>query len=135
MSSRFNAVDLEQAKRLHGDDLDVLPFGVIVVDKDGIVVEYNAYEREMAHMGARPVIGLNFFRDIAPCTAMQEFQGRFREFLTSDETSIEPFEFLFPFSRGPQTVNVVFVRLANDNERGTICVIRTDVPDVSAAEA
>lgn len=134
MSSPFNAFDLERAKRLHGDDLDVLPFGVIVVDKDGFVVEYNAYEREMAHMGVRPVIGLNFFSDIAPCTAIQDFQGRFRDFLSSAETSIEPFEFLFPFSRGTQKVNVVFVRLANDNERGTICVIRTDAPDVSAAE-
>jgi len=135
VTSRFNAFDLERAKRLHGEDLDVLPFGVIVVDKDGTVVEYNAYEREMAHMGTRPVVGLNFFRDIAPCTAIQEFQGRFRDFLTSNETSIEPFEFLFPFSRGPQKVNVVFVRLANDNELGTICVIRTDAPDISAAEA
>lgn len=135
MPTRFNAFDLERAKRLHGDDLDVLPFGVIVVDKDGTVVEYNAYEREMANMGTRPVVGLNFFRDIAPCTAIQEFQGRFKAFLTSNETSIEPFEFLFPFSRGPQKVNVVFVRLSNDNELGTICVIRTDAPDDAAAEA
>lgn len=131
LPTSFNTSDLERAKRLHGENLDVLPFGVIVVDKDGTVVEYNAYEREMADIGARPVIGLNFFRDIAPCTAIQEFQGRFREFLTSHETSIEPFEFLFPFKRGPQNVTVVFVRLSNDDELGTICVMRTDAPEVT----
>ena len=129
--TRFDPVDLERAKRLHGENLDVLPFGVIVVDKDGTIVEYNAYEREMAQIGARPVIGLNFFRDIAPCTAIQEFQGRFREFLSSDETRIEPFEFLFPFTRGPQKVTVVFVRLSNDNELGTICIVRTDAPEAA----
>ena len=135
MPTQFNAFDLERAKRLHGEDLDVLPFGVIVIDRAGIVLEYNAYEREMAHMGTRPVVGLNFFRDIAPCTAIQEFQGRFSEFLDSDQTSIEPFEFLFPFSRGPQKVNVVFVRLTNDNERGTICIIRSDIDETAAGSA
>jgi photoactive yellow protein len=127
VTSAFNAFDLEKVQQLHGAELDAAPFGVIVVDRSGTILEYNAYERSLAGLGARTVTGLNFFTDVAPCTAIREFQGRFGEFLASDETSIEPFEFVFPFARGPQRVSVVFVRLANDQDRATICVIRTEV--------
>ena len=90
-------------------------------------MEYNAYERSLAALGNRNVIGLNFFTDVAPCTAIRDFQGRFGNFLNSGQTSIEPFEFVFAFPRGPERVNVVFVRLADDRDRATICVIRSEV--------
>ncbi len=131
MTSAFDAFDLQKIQRLHGEELDAAPFGVIVVDRSGTILEYNAYERSMAGLGTRTVIGLNFFTDVAPCTAIRDFQGRFGDFLSSNETSIEPFEFVFPFARGPQRVSVVFVRLANDQDRATICVIRTEVADPS----
>jgi photoactive yellow protein len=119
-------------QRLHHEELDASPFGVIVVDRTGTILEYNAYERSLSGVGDRAVIGLNFFNDVAPCTAIREFQGRFGEFLTSDEASIEPFEFVFALPRGPQRVIVVFVRLPNDQDRATICVIRTEVAGQSA---
>ncbi len=124
----FDPFDLEKAKRLTGGDLDALPFGVIVVDRSGIILEYNAYERQLANMGTKRMIGLNFFHDVAPCTAIAEFEGRFTTFLDSLDTSIEPFEFVFPFQRGAQRVNVIFVRTANDADRATICVAREDLP-------
>jgi photoactive yellow protein len=123
----FDPFDLEKAKRLTGGDLDALPFGVIVVDRRGIILEYNTYERQLANMGDKTMIGLNFFHDVAPCTAIAEFEGRFDTFLDSPETSIEPFEFVFPFPRGAQRVNVIFVRTSNDADRATICVAREDV--------
>jgi photoactive yellow protein len=125
--ARFDPFDLDKAKRLTGGDLDALPFGVIVVDRTGTILEYNAYERQLANMGARQMIGLNFFHDVAPCTAIAEFEGRFTAFLDSPDTSIEPFEFVFPFPRGAQRVNVIFVRTANDADRATICVVREDI--------
>ncbi len=124
----FDPFDLDKAKRLTGGDLDALPFGVIVVDRSGTILEYNAYERQLAHMGERTMIGLNFFHDVAPCTAIAEFEGRFEHFLDSVDTSIEPFEFVFPFPRGAQRVNVVFVRISNVSDRATICVMREDLP-------
>jgi photoactive yellow protein len=123
----FDPFDLEKAKRLTGGDLDALPFGVIVVDRRGIILEYNAYERALAQMGDRQMVGLNFFHDVAPCTAIAEFEGRFETFLDSVDTSIEPFEFVFPFPRGAQRVNVIFVRISNVSDRATICVARDDL--------
>lgn len=124
MSHDFSAFDLDKAMTLTGGDLDALPFGVIVVGRDGTILEYNAYERSLAGMGDRTIIGLNFFRDVAPCTAVREFEGRFERFIDSHETSIEPFQFVFPFPRGPQHVAVIFVRTADTSERAMICVRR-----------
>ncbi len=127
MSPMFSESDLDKARTLTGEDLDQLPFGVIVVDRKGTILEYNAYERSMAGMGSRDVIGLNFFHDLAPCTAIKDFEGRFESFLDSDDTSIEPFQFVFAFARGAQRVAVIFVRLSNHSDRATICVQRSDV--------
>ena len=135
MTSAFNAYDLEKVQLLHGPELDAAPFGVIVVDRNGTILEYNSYERTLAGIGTRSVIGLNFFTDVAPCTAIRDFQGRFGEFLDSDATSIEPFEFVLQFASGPQRVSVVFVRLANDIDRATICVIRTELAPSSSLPA
>ncbi len=123
----FDPFDLDKAKRLTGGDLDALPFGVIVVDRSGTILEYNAYERALANMGNRQMVGLNFFHDVAPCTAIAEFEGRFTTFLDSHDTSVEPFEFVFPFPKGAQRVNVIFVRTSDVSDRATICVAREDV--------
>jgi len=128
-SGAFDAFDISKALQLHGGDLDAMPYGVIQVDAEGTILEYNAYERSMANMGAREVIGKNFFRDVAPCTAIRDFQGRFGDFMKSADTSIEPFEFLFAFSRRPQRVNVTFIRLSNERDRAMICVIRSEVEE------
>jgi photoactive yellow protein len=81
----------------------------------------------LAGIGDRSVVGLNFFHDLAPCTAIKDFEGRFESFLDSDDTSIEPFQFIFAFARGAQRVAVIFVRLSNQSDRATICVQRSDV--------
>lgn len=131
MTSAFKGFDLEKVQTLNHDELDGAPFGVIVVDRAGTILEYNAYERSLTGIGNVSVTGRNFFTDVAPCTAIREFQGRFGDFLVSDDTSIEPFEFVFALPRGPVRVSVVFVRLANDQDRATICVIRTEVAQPS----
>jgi photoactive yellow protein len=118
----FKPFDLEKASAVL--DVDDLPFGVIVVDRSGTILEYNTYESAMTGFTKERVLGRNFFHDVAPCTAIKEFEGRFETFLTSSATSIEPFEFTFPFAKGPQRVSIVFVRLNFDSERATICVAR-----------
>jgi photoactive yellow protein len=129
--SAFQAYDFEKIQLLRHEELDAAPFGIIIVDAAGTILDYNAYERSLAHLGNRDVVGRNFFTDVAPCTAIRDFQGRFMDFLNSNEASIEPFEFVFAFPHGPERVCVVFVRLADDRDRATICVIRTEVAEPS----
>jgi photoactive yellow protein len=136
LAELFQPFDLEKASAVQ--DVDDLPFGVIVVDRSGTITEYNTYESEMTGFSKERVLGRNFFHDVAPCTAIKEFEGRFDGFLTSHATSIEPFEFTFPFAKGPQRVSIVFVRMNFDSERATICVARrgdeTDEPSHDGSE-
>lgn len=124
MIDPFGAFELEKVHRLTREQLDELPFGVIVVDQKGTILEYNAYESSLARLTRDSVVGRNFFHDVAPCTAIREFEGRFDSFLRSTDTSVEPFEFLFPFKHGAQRVFIHFLRASKDADRATICVLR-----------
>ncbi|GAC1396940.1 MAG: hypothetical protein NVS2B8_18070 [Vulcanimicrobiaceae bacterium] len=98
------------------DRLDELPFGAIVVDPDGTIREYNEYETRLSHFAKEAVVGKNFFRDVAPCTAVHAFEGRMREFLrTSDQVS-EKFDYFFPFHHGGVTVEITFLRLRHQGQ-------------------
>lgn len=122
MSQPFLGFDIAKATAV--EDIDSLPFGVIVVDRTGTILKYNVYESEMAGFARERVVGRNFFHDVAPCTAIKDFEGRFETFLTSQDTSVEPFEFIFPFVRGAQRVTILFARLNFMSDRATICVVR-----------
>jgi len=69
-----------RAFELPPERLDELPFGAIVIDAKGTILEYNEYERRLAHLERAAVVGKNFFRDVAPCTGVQAFEGRLRAF-------------------------------------------------------
>jgi photoactive yellow protein len=78
-------------------EFDALPFGAIKLDGDGRVLQYNAYEAKLARRDPRDVIGRNFFTEVAPCTNVQEFAGRFRAGIDAGVLNVTfPYRFLFP---------------------------------------
>jgi len=114
------------------DKLDELPFGAIVVDYSGTVVAYNQYEARMARMERESVIGRNFFRDIAPCTAVQAFEGRMRAFLSLPDHVSESFDYFFPFVHGSVDVTITFIKLVGKKQI-LIAVERNDKMPSSVA--
>ena len=62
--------DASSLKTLRADQLDGLPYGLVVLDREGAVLQYNDTESRMAKLPKDQVIGRNFFRDIAPCTGV-----------------------------------------------------------------
>ena len=96
--------------------LDELPFGAIVVDADGTIREYNEYETRLSHFERQAVIGKNFFRDVAPCTAVQGFEGRLRSFLKTTDRVSESFDYFFPFPHGAVSVEITFLRLRQQGQ-------------------
>ena len=66
--------------------LDDLPFGVIGIDDDDVVTDYNAFESEAAGLSRDRVIGRDFFTEIAPCMNNFMVSGRFDEADALDET-------------------------------------------------
>jgi photoactive yellow protein len=95
-------------------ELDALPFGVICLDPDGKVLRYNLAEARLARLDRAQVVGKNFFRRVAPCTATPDFEGRVRAFLVGTQL-VDHFSYLFDFKFGAQHVEIELVRVpAND---------------------
>lgn len=93
------------------EELDTLPYGVVTLDPVGTILQYNLAESRLARLDRTQVLGKNFFRQVAPCTATAEFEGRFRDFLRPGNTErLTRFEYLFDFKFGAQQVAVELVR-------------------------
>ena len=103
---------LEALAHMSDADLESAPFGVIVVDRDGIIEQYNAYESRLAHLERKRAVGKSFFHHVAPCTAVAAFEGRFLEFLEFDDVVSEGFAYFFPFAHEDVNVLVTFVKRA-----------------------
>jgi len=90
--------------------IDAFPIGILRLDRRGNILSYNKAQAEFAHRTAATTVGLNFFRDVAPCTAVKAFQGRFNEAINSPGGSIiERFKFEFRFEWGVKEVTIGMV--------------------------
>jgi len=121
---------LEASAHMSVADLEIAPFGGIVVDRDGTIQQYNAYESSLAHLEQERVVGKNFFHHVAPCTAVAAFEGRFLEFLELDEVVSESFAYFFPFEHEEVHVLVTFVKRAGADT--VLIVIERVDPETSA---
>ncbi len=106
-------MDVLRIDELSDEELDTLPFGVIALDEQGIILRYNLYESRLARLDRNQVLGRKFFDDVAPCAKVESFQGRVHQGIASGQTgSLGRFPFLFDFRFGAQEVEVEVVRPA-----------------------
>lgn len=63
----FDTISLATLTAMSEADLDDLPYGVVGLDRGGIVEIYNATEASLAGLKPRNVIGAAFFEAIAQC--------------------------------------------------------------------
>lgn len=100
----FGAVD---ADRLDDGELDELPFGVVCLAPDGLILRYNSFEGRLARLDPSTVVGRNFFTDVAPCTYTEDFYGRFKALVDGDDRGgVARFHYVFDFRFGAQQVDV-----------------------------
>lgn len=66
-SIAFEDIELSRLMGMRPEDLDGLPFGIVGLDADGVVVIYNATEARLAGLDVDAVIGAPFFEAIAQC--------------------------------------------------------------------
>lgn len=100
--------DVAGLPRMTSEELDRLPYGVITVDGRGRVLHYNEAESRMVGLPAHQVVGRCFFTEIAPCTQVQAFRGRFERFVEGGQgLNVESFDFVFPFPAAPQEVTIL----------------------------
>ena len=106
--------------------LDAYPDGVITLDRTGIIKRYNKTEATLARRDARETMGLNFFTDVAPCTAVQDFKGRFDTFALGQGSGVERFDFTFRFAWGRQDVGITMIRRAGSDEINVLVARRSE---------
>jgi photoactive yellow protein len=116
---------LDQVDDLSAAELDALPYGIIQLDVRGVILKYNATESQLARLPQQEQIGKQFFVDVAPCTKVREFYGRFRDGVAA-EVLDETFHFHFPFVHGPRDVTV---RLFYSKRTRSVWVIISDIDD------
>ena len=96
---------LERADVLTQGELDSLPVGMIQLDRTGKVLKFNQTESDLARVAKDDAVGKNFFDEVAPCTKVQEFHGRFVEGVEKKNLHTV-FDYVFRFRDGRQK-NVV----------------------------
>jgi photoactive yellow protein len=63
----FDDIEMSSLATMGDEELDRLPFGVVGLEKDGLVLIYNATEARLAGLAPKSVIGMPFFEAIAQC--------------------------------------------------------------------
>jgi photoactive yellow protein len=96
---------LRQVDQLTEGDLDTLPFGLIQLDRSGRILKFNQTEAKLARINRERQIGRNFFDDVAPCTKVKDFHGRFQQGLR-ERSLYETFGFVFKFDHGWRNVAI-----------------------------
>lgn len=116
--------------------LDELPFGVICIDRHGIILRYNLAEAQFARLDRTAVIGRGFFTEIAPCTATEQFEGTVRQVIDGPPNQgVVTFSYVFDFKFGAQEVEID-VAASSDHQRFYILVNRRSfLPIRSGPEA
>lgn len=96
---------LKRVDELLPSELDALPFGMIQLDPTGKILKFNKTEAELARLNRQRQLGKNFFEEVAPCTRVKEFYGRFLEGIAKKEL-YETFGFVFKFAHGHRNVAI-----------------------------
>ncbi len=120
-AARTGIFPVEDLNLLDARALDALPWGTVVLDDEGIVLEYNAAEEKLAATSRGSAIGRSFFREVAPCTSVREFGGRFAAMVASGSTGPELFEFVFRFPSAQLLVEIA-MSYSPDLHRGTLLI-------------
>ena len=92
------------ADALGSAELDALPYGMIQLDSRGVILRYSQAESRLTGLTADECVGRHFFDEVAPCTHVGEFYGRFLEGVRAAQLDAV-FHFRFAF-RPPRDVRI-----------------------------
>ena len=110
----FDTVSAPDLEGLTPEQLDELPFGTIQLDRDDVVIAYNAAESRLAKRSSQQTLGKHFFDEVAPCTNESGFRGLMDSLDERNRSATT--DFVFRFSWGPERVRVRFL-LSSDGTR------------------
>jgi photoactive yellow protein len=109
------AIPVESLASLSRERLDALPYGVVILDFEDRVLEFNAFEGELARRSRDDVIGRLFFTEIAPCTNVDALAGWVRRARANGVDAQTQVMFVFRFSFGQRLVDLDLAFVAATN--------------------
>ncbi len=95
--------DHEELDALDDEGFDAHERGLVLLDERGVVRRYNQTESRMTGWRPSDALGLNFFAEVAPCTDVPEFRGRFRQAVQEGRVRLS---FLYEFNFVTRPVRV-----------------------------
>lgn len=122
--------EIERIQNYGENELDKLPFGAIRLDREGKILSFNQAEVDLSGRKKENVLGKNFFTEVAPCTNVQEFAGKFREGVNAGKLHTM-FPYVFDYKMDPRKV---WVTLFYSNETDTAWVFVRDDRKLSRPE-
>ena len=117
---------LETISTMGEEELDALPYGVIQVDAQGVILRYNKCESRLSGLAPQDVIGKNFFREVAPCTQMKDFYGRFCDGVAAGKLHCT-FRYHFAFGGNPRDVTITL--FLNDRKQTVWLLVQDFKPE------
>jgi photoactive yellow protein len=94
-----------QVQDLTEEELEHLPFGAIQLDTNGRILRFNGFESKISGVAKDQAVGKMFFTEVAPCTNVKEFYGRFKEGVARKRLH-EKFRYHYSFKRNPMDVTI-----------------------------
>lgn len=86
----FDAPNIARVlEKLSTDALDQLPYGVVRLSDEEVVITFNKTEARLSGFGERRAVGRHFFDLVAPCMNTPAFRGRIQEEGRRGELDIE----------------------------------------------
>lgn len=101
----FGSKDIDNILQREPNRVERLPFGAVLLDREGKVLRYNAAEGLIANRSVNDVLGKNFFNDIAPCAKGKRFHGEFLKFFKSGAVNVL-FDYEFDYKMKPVKVRI-----------------------------
>jgi len=102
-------------------EINALPQGIIRLNAAGKILYYSQTQATIVGRTVAETIGKNFFTEVAPCTDVKGFHGRFIDFAATSGARIESFNFLFRLVTGNKRVTITFLR--QNASADAICIV------------
>lgn len=92
----FGSQDIDNILSREPQRAEYLPFGAVLLDRNGKIVKYNKAESVIANRNPEDVVGKSFFDEIAPCAKGKRFHGEFLKFHQTGQINVM-FDYKFAY--------------------------------------
>lgn len=119
----FGSQDLDNILSREPQRAEYLPFGAVLLDRNGKITKYNKAEGLIANRTPDDMIGKDFFNDVAPCAKGKRFHGEFLKFHRSGQINVM-FDYTFAY-KGADVGVKIHLKAQPDGQHCWMFVKRT----------